>query len=124
MRWRRGLFRIWMVLCAAWISIFFLLALNDPILTKDCNVHVTDSATGELLSGQSEEGETAECESWKKEERVSWAIWGLAPPLTLSAMGFLLGWIRQGFRRSDGTQASDGSPDVPAGKGRRTRKQT
>src|SRR5262245_59771975 len=82
MQWRRGFFRIWIVLAAIWIVGLLTLALNDtsiPSLNRGRSelLNFRLDKSGESLGPT----DVAQCEAVWKKERIRWAIWMLAPPL-------------------------------------------
>jgi hypothetical protein len=101
MNWRRGLFRIWIVISALWLLGTAAVAFTDtgiPSLTKDCRelLKFEDVKTGQKLGPH----EVAQCDDQWRKERMRLIAIALGPPVTLLIVGLVLGWVRSGFRKS------------------------
>ena len=72
MNWRRGLYRVWLVLSALWalFLLYLFLVLHDP-------------NSGAFSPGQ---------------DISATALWLVVPPSALLGIGVLVGWIARGFR--------------------------
>jgi hypothetical protein len=79
MNWRRGLFRLWLVASAVWITTITAIAFQAGAFT------LPRPPAGFVLDNQFED------------IRV-FPIWALAPPVIVGAVLLLAGWIVAGFR--------------------------
>ena len=119
MRWKRGLFRVWVVLSvlwiagAAWVQITpptdYFADLGGPPRTWTPEDYFSDifgpprtrSGCEEAAKRESRVNveacvERAHMENWRDARRV---MWGLLPPLLILVLGTAVTWIIQGFQR-------------------------
>jgi hypothetical protein len=98
--WRRGFFRLWVVISAFWLIGTAIVAFKDtsiPSLTKDCSMLLdfTVDSTGQKLGA----ADVMTCKDVWRTVRMEWAEIALGPPIALLILALILGWTARGFRR-------------------------
>jgi hypothetical protein len=111
LNYRRGLFRLWVILSVLWIAGVGLVSGSDVYL-EFRKVAALDAARSRLREAEARPGEPLkpdelppeanpflgfELDPWSSLRRTG-AV-ALLPPLALLALGAALGWVFSGFQR-------------------------
>ena len=99
MNWRRGLFRLWLVLSLCWIVLVGVHNWNDlssremtSDLTKWSNEALEKASRGEALSVSDYPPD------WPR--RLAAGGYIIGPPFAALLLGYVLIWVGRGFRRA------------------------
>lgn len=96
---RRGAFRLWVIVSAAWFATVIGIAATEtsiPSVMHGCELLLDFSAdaTGKRLSDE----DVRACNTVWRSERARLAAVALTPPAVLLLAGLAIGWVIRGFK--------------------------
>jgi hypothetical protein len=96
MNWRRGLLRVWVLVSVGWVAIVIYWFGEGCVYSPDSSIFNPLCATGKLAAdGTPYAGLLRDFVFW------DWARWiyrMLSVPVGLIGIGYLVIWVRHGFR--------------------------
>lgn len=103
MNFRRGLFRLWLLISFLWIALVVAVNYSStsvPSLTKSCSWLLEFQVDENRKRLNQEELEA--CESVWREERLKIGAAAIIPPVIVLIFGTILAWVFAGFKANTG----------------------